>query len=539
MTALVFTVKPENILIFPYSRAENESNTTQNQQQAQHGFVHVTSEAQLALCRHDLVVHARSCQESQHRLALRSYLVKLCDFGSSLINEADPGSRNVVGVSARGSTAYSCPQVMTTFILQRHKAEGKTLWPGDSMNSVTHASNAGYNACAADVWSFGVTLHVLMTGTVPFRAAGPHCATFRAFARAQQAHTLQDIIMAPHSRVWVQDALSANGGAAWSWPSNFSPGLIDLLQGCLKIRENERLTMDKVKAHPWFRDPTWVPPAVAMLQLQQQVSALAASAQALSQAAAAATGAVVPPHSGPHSVSQHTAPTMSMPMPMPIPSMASAGGAALPFVAPLAATTIMQSLGAGAPVTAPPVLSAGVTMHPLAQPAASMNLHLTATGDPSPANIAATGSVSSGEGPPQVTPPQIAPSLTAPVDPSASIAASVSTASTSLSYSAPASLTSGGLHPLAGGGAASDNTKQHIHTDAKPTEVAFAQYSRSIGPDVGSLVQAPSIVGGAGDPGHGGVAQITPPHCGLPVGGNTQDVDEDGDSLLGRHVHAG
>ena len=500
----------------------------------------MTSEAQLALCRHSLVVHARSCNESQHRLALRSYLVKLCDFGSSLINEADPGSRHVTGVSARGSTAYSCPQVMTTFILQRHKAEANTLWPGENMTAVTQVTNLGYNACAADVWSFGVTLYVLMVGTVPFRAAGPQCATFRAFARAQQPHTLRDTIMAPNSRVWVQDTLSLSATSAWAWPSSFSAGLVDLLQGCLRIRENERLTMDKVKAHPWFRDPTWVPPSVAILNLQEQVSALAESAKALSNAAAAAAGGagLLAP------VGTHTQLCS-----VPFPSTTHDGP--IPLSAPLAATAVMHSLAPATHRVLVPVPLQNTAV-PLqspqqAQQLPNVSIQITATTDPYTFRAPATGSVSSGEGP-QPGAPLLAPSLQAAQDPAASVAPSMSTVSASHSLAASASVSAGGGFPHALGGAAQQATGvewHHPKHSAPPDNKAAPMgYSRSVGPDLGSLVQAPSIVGGgAGDPKQGsGLGKPTPPYRHLQVhaaaAGHAEE-DEDGDSLIGRSMHQG
>ena len=91
----------------------------------------------------------------------------------------------------------------------------------------------GYDATAADVWSFGVTLHALVGGRLPWGQATVQDATFRAFVAATQPHAVSDAALAPDSPLWGAPALPT----PWAWPRAFSPALVHLLSGCLAVRK--------------------------------------------------------------------------------------------------------------------------------------------------------------------------------------------------------------------------------------------------------------------------------------------------------------
>ena len=215
--------------------------------------------------------------------ALRAFTVKLCDFGAALVNTGGPGAP-AVGITPRGTSRFCSPQVMSG-LLNRGIAPGlTTLWAPAVHPDIVRTCAASYDAYAADVWSFGITLFALASGKEPFLAAGPQCEAFRAFVRATQPETLQDEVLCPLSDVWQRDEAMAEP-LEWAWPATFSPALVHLLSGCLRVRQEERLSMEEVVAHAWFRDPAWVPLPVVeagvsslLLERCDSISALAATA---------------------------------------------------------------------------------------------------------------------------------------------------------------------------------------------------------------------------------------------------------------------
>ena len=242
---------------------------------------------------------AKSNCSAQGQSALRGFLARLCDFGSALVNREGPGA-HALGVSPRGSTPYSCPEICVGLVLQgtiRHALGKVSVRDQQALHS---AFNGGYDAFAADVWSFAITVFTLVYGREPFRAAFPHSSTYRAFVHATQPHVLRDAVMCPDSGAfWAAEAQHlpqvATGGSlavrlsvsdmvppSWCWPDCFSPALVHLLGGCLRVREGERFSMEEVAAHPWFKNPSWVPPCGATLMSQSSSGLLPSSMLGLS-----------------------------------------------------------------------------------------------------------------------------------------------------------------------------------------------------------------------------------------------------------------
>ncbi|GFH30224.1 Ser/thr protein kinase, partial [Haematococcus lacustris] len=122
--------------------------------------------------------------------------VKICDFGYSK-SAQDSNPKSTVG-----TPAYIAPEVLR---------------------------RAEYNGQAADVWSCGVTLYVMLVGAYPFEdPADPN--NFR--------NTMQRIT-----------------AAQYVFPSNLrlTVECLDLVGRMLKADPRQRITVDGIRAHPWFR----------------------------------------------------------------------------------------------------------------------------------------------------------------------------------------------------------------------------------------------------------------------------------------------
>ncbi|XP_044958678.1 CBL-interacting protein kinase 24 [Hordeum vulgare subsp. vulgare] len=118
--------------------------------------------------------------------------LKVSDFGLSTL------SQNGVGLlhTTCGTPNYIAPEVL---------------------------SNDGYDGSAADIWSCGVILYVLMAGYLPFEE--------------NDLPTLYDKITA----------------AQFSCPDWFSPGAKSMIQRILDRNPKTRITIEEIRADPWFK----------------------------------------------------------------------------------------------------------------------------------------------------------------------------------------------------------------------------------------------------------------------------------------------
>lgn len=92
-------------------------------------------------------------------------------------------------------------------------------------------NDKGYDGRAADVWSMGVILYVLLAGYLPFDE--PHMSAL--FRKIQTAE--------------------------FEYPAWFSPEIKTLIGKILVCDPAKRLTLDAIEADPWFTRGGYVPPS--------------------------------------------------------------------------------------------------------------------------------------------------------------------------------------------------------------------------------------------------------------------------------------
>ena len=121
-----------------------------------------------------------------------SNTIKICDFGVS--RKIDKG--NLI-YERCGTPAYIAPEIY---------------------------AKIGYDGGQCDIWSAGVTLYYILTGTLPFRGGN--------------IHELEKVILSgEYERI-----------------KNVSDEANDIISGMLKVDPNKRLTIDEILKHPWLNN---------------------------------------------------------------------------------------------------------------------------------------------------------------------------------------------------------------------------------------------------------------------------------------------
>jgi hypothetical protein len=159
--------------------------------------------------------------------------LKISDFGlSALYTGSGDDDRTTLLHTTCGTPNYVAPEVL---------------------------NDKGYDGRAADVWSCGVILYVLLAGFLPFDE--PHMsALFRKIQKAE-----------------------------FTYPSWFTPPVRDLLDKILVADPARRITVEGIQTHPWFNIEDDVPLA-ARAPVGRAVAAAEAAAEAAHAGRAAAAG---------------------------------------------------------------------------------------------------------------------------------------------------------------------------------------------------------------------------------------------------------
>lgn len=141
-------------------------------------------------------------------------LLKLCDFGLAEFITNDrhemvisSDSPKITAASIVGTTEYAAPEIMQT--------EKPLLNPG------------------VDIWAFGVCVHALVTGDLPFR-------------HTLKAKTLELIAKGEWDEEKVRQSQAAKQNG------DDGQGIVDLLRGCLEVERSARWNIANVLSCGWF-----------------------------------------------------------------------------------------------------------------------------------------------------------------------------------------------------------------------------------------------------------------------------------------------
>lgn len=153
----------------------------------------------------------------------RSDEVKLIDFGLSHLYELDETGavdRSVPLRSLSGSKAYAAPETKS-------------------------ADDQGYDGFEADMWSLGICLFAMLSGSFPVPRPGVTSPLSGMLVDAKK-----DAPVAPGST-----GASNNAGGFQHWHkrplASFSPELISLIDGLLDFNPSRRLSAEQAEHHPW------------------------------------------------------------------------------------------------------------------------------------------------------------------------------------------------------------------------------------------------------------------------------------------------
>lgn len=187
----------------------------------------------------------------ENLLLMRDGSIALADWGSAKVGQAAPDrsvfhhataipERNYDNVPC-GSKFYSPPEARY-FFTPSHV--GKPV------------QGIRWDASAGDVWSFGVTLFVLIAGRQPWRHAHIDDPEFVAYVKASDQGpallSMMEHIAGESGRAAAQRALVAST-SKWGWSRMISTSCRHLLRSILRISYHERPHMGMVLAHPWLQ----------------------------------------------------------------------------------------------------------------------------------------------------------------------------------------------------------------------------------------------------------------------------------------------
>jgi len=134
------------------------------------------------------------------------FQLKIADFGLSACHEAGDGT---LLHTECGTRSYMAPEIL---------------------------AHRPYDGAQADIWSAGVVLFIMIAGAPPFQIAGGSDWWFNAVNRGA------------YDRFWAAHLRSA---------PHFPPEAMEFLNRVFVTDPEQRITIEEIKAHPWFNGDTF------------------------------------------------------------------------------------------------------------------------------------------------------------------------------------------------------------------------------------------------------------------------------------------
>ncbi|KAF5837307.1 kinase-like domain-containing protein [Dunaliella salina] len=156
--------------------------------------------------------------------------LKLCDFGFAKHWNANNSNMDTMRI---GTPEYMGPELIS--------------------------SRTGYDGKKVDVWAAGVLLFVMLAGVFPFETQDDNF---------NNTAGLYDIWLQQIKTSWRD--LPNNGAAVM----RLSPELKDLLDKMFEVKQDSRIGIDTIKAHPWFKKPLLPKYAAALATLSKAQAAI-------------------------------------------------------------------------------------------------------------------------------------------------------------------------------------------------------------------------------------------------------------------------
>ncbi|KAG9410226.1 hypothetical protein AC1031_018260 [Aphanomyces cochlioides] len=201
----------------------------------QHGFEHLV----LEYCANGELFDAVN-KEPLETQVVQSYFGQICRvvqyMHSCGIAHCDLSLENVL-MDANGGLKVSDFGLSMTVDKRRRHAVGKTFYMAPEM----HTGNA-YDAAAADVWSLGIMLFIMLTGSPPVETS-------------ESSDSVMQFILHHGWRALVR---------AWNFDDAVTDDAMDLLEKMLVVDPDQRMALAYVLSHPFVDSlPVTEPIAVA------------------------------------------------------------------------------------------------------------------------------------------------------------------------------------------------------------------------------------------------------------------------------------
>uniref|UniRef100_A0A383V7L8 Protein kinase domain-containing protein n=1 Tax=Tetradesmus obliquus TaxID=3088 RepID=A0A383V7L8_TETOB len=175
-----------------------------------------------------------------------------------------------------GTPGFMAPQVLASMFNGLSTPRTDASSDSSQHSRTSQSSSNTYDARKADIWALGALLHYMLHRQLPYGYD-----SFAPLLPPQEA--LLTLLQLENQHTW-KDAAGAHGLQPISAEAQ------DLLDQLLHQDEQQRISIRRIKLHPWFNRPLPAQYAKALKDMQQEQAALSAAA-ACSAADAASSAA--------------------------------------------------------------------------------------------------------------------------------------------------------------------------------------------------------------------------------------------------------